>query len=382
MSQHHSHSHSHEVEHKSSVNTTAHHIASELHDNAAHHDAGKTSHQHILSELTKLRTEDAKSFGAKGDEHFKKDLKDINQYLKSQHLDTLDFGAKDFENKVVSAAKDANKSHDFSNVYGFLDSHKAADEAKYGKDLGDFMFNQELSQINGDLQKNHLPALSIEDKGNGNFAVEQSQSHGPAHEISNSADTAQAIHNTSVHHHWRHASSGRATSALSNYLRSGGQGGGDGTEDLDPNANLDGGNVAQSNEIMNSLISKYGLTPAGAAACVGNMMQENSLSTAANSGGVGLCQWIGSRAKEEMAFAKQQGLSPTSVQAQVGFMVHELQRDYPSLLHQLKTTNDAAGAALAFSQQFERPGNPQNGKRQGYAKSALNEFQSSANKLA
>jgi hypothetical protein len=127
-------------------------------------------------------------------------------------------------------------------------------------------------------------------------------------------------------------------------------------------------------QIMHTLTHDYGLSPAGAAGVVGNMKQENGLSTATNSGGVGLCQWIGSRSREEHQFAHQQGLSPNSVKAQVGFMMHELHRDYQPLLKHLKTTNNPQSAALAFSKQYERPGKPQNHTRMRYAQEALQEF--------
>jgi len=151
-------------------------------------------------------------------------------------------------------------------------------------------------------------------------------------------------------------------------------GAGRSSESLNPSgATLSGGEKATANQIMDLLVNQYGLSAAGAAGVVGNMTQENGLSTADNSGGMGLCQWIGERRTNEINWANDHHLSPTSVEAQVGFMMHELD-SYPGLLNELKTTNSAQQAALDFSSQFERPGNPQNGNRESYAQDALNNY--------
>lgn len=138
---------------------------------------------------------------------------------------------------------------------------------------------------------------------------------------------------------------------------------------------ISGGEVATANQIIQMLMAPpYNLSKAGAAGVVGNMMQENSLHTDFNSGGAGLCQWIGSRQTDLVNFAKQNGESPTSVKAQVGFMMHELSTSagYSGLLNELKTTNNAASAATDFEATYERAGIPENAKRAGYAVSAFN----------
>lgn len=142
---------------------------------------------------------------------------------------------------------------------------------------------------------------------------------------------------------------------------------------------LSPGEQATANELISIFMKQYGMSAAGAAAVVGNLVQENGLKTEENAGGLGLAQWIGARADNLKAFAAEHGLSPTSKEAQVGFLVKELKTDYPGLLAELKTTNDPKQAALDFSQQFERPGNPQNSKREAYAVAALDNFKTGSN---
>ncbi|GEM_PF-3450810 len=163
---------------------------------------------------------------------------------------------------------------------------------------------------------------------------------------------------------------------------SGGSGAGSGGDVSPSGATLSGGEVATSNQIMDMLTQQYGFSPAGAAAVVGNMTQENSLHTDDNAGGLGLCQWTGDRRTALIDYAQQHGESPTSVQAQVGFMVQELQQGYPGLLQELKSTNNPEQAALDFSNQYERPGIPENGNREAYAQSALNNFDASHGRTA
>jgi hypothetical protein len=160
---------------------------------------------------------------------------------------------------------------------------------------------------------------------------------------------------------------------------SGGGGAGGGDAGLSPSgAQLSGGEQATAKQIMDILTKQYGLSEAGAAGVVGNMTQENSLRTDINSGGVGLIQWIGSRATAEEKWASDHGMKPTDLKAQLGFMMHELQQ-YPDLLKELKTTNNPQQAALDFSRQYERPGDPQNGNRESCAQSAYNHYKGTAN---
>lgn len=109
---------------------------------------------------------------------------------------------------------------------------------------------------------------------------------------------------------------------------------------------------------------------------MGNMQQENSFSTADNSGGMGLVQWIGPRRNAEMALAKSEGLSPTSLQAQLDYLWQELSSGSGGLKVGELNGLTASAAAVLFSNKFERP-NPKyamNDKRSSYANNIYSQF--------
>jgi len=343
--------------------------------NSSRFVAGKPNFDNVYSELSSLRSTDNKLFRSNSDKQFENDLGDINKYLESKHLPPLDIDSKELAPKLEEDLKEATKTKNFSNVYGRLEALKQADEAKYGKELGDLLYNQQVHNINRYLHQHGFPDLTLTDDGESVI-----QGHGRHQKaISNSRQEARQQRRAASHAPYqgsspeaqgRQASAGRASSAMGDYV------GNHGSDRSGSMVGLSGGEKATSNQIMNKLVNEYGLSPAGAAGVVGNMTQENGLKTEANSGGIGLCQWIGSRAREERQFAAQMGESPTSLNAQVAFMMHELKRDYPQLLDTLKTTNDPQTAALDFSKIFERPGNPQNGNRMSYALDAHRTFNS------
>ena len=99
-------------------------------------------------------------------------------------------------------------------------------------------------------------------------------------------------------------------------------------------------------------------------------MQESSLNPS-EPGGF-LAQWGGSRLSE---LTSQYGPNPSAAQ-QAQFALQELRGGYPSLLEQLKTTNDPRSAALAVSSQYERPNAAlaNNANREAQAAAALAAF--------
>ena len=145
--------------------------------------------------------------------------------------------------------------------------------------------------------------------------------------------------------------------------------------------------------IYNFLTSELGLTPEQAAAVMGNMMAESTMSpTAINKdgggdGAHGLFQWRGPRLKGGGAytglipFAKALGLDPYSVEAQMKYFKHEIETvpyersQFNSLVRSIVTdprnpNKTIAQAVVGFRKGFERCGDyeARDSERVGYAK--------------
>lgn len=114
-----------------------------------------------------------------------------------------------------------------------------------------------------------------------------------------------------------------------------------------------------------------GISPNGAAGIVGNAQQENGLSPALNSGGLGLFQWTGARAAAVGAYAAAHGVPAQSVEAQLGFLIQDLQGPYVSLLARLQAAPSPQQAADDFEAAYERAGVPALTNREQYAVAAL-----------
>lgn len=114
-----------------------------------------------------------------------------------------------------------------------------------------------------------------------------------------------------------------------------------------------------------------GMSKAGAAGMIGNQVQESSLNP--NAPGGGLSQWIGARYGALRAYASSIGKPVNSVEAQGNFVVQELTSGYPQLFAYLRTVSDPKAAALAISQQYERPASwaANNANRQAQAQAAF-----------
>lgn len=110
------------------------------------------------------------------------------------------------------------------------------------------------------------------------------------------------------------------------------------------------------------------LTPAAAAGFTGNMdtetggfnhMQEIKPTVPGSRGGFGFAQWTGDRRNQYEAWAKQQGMDPTSKEANFGFLKHELlNTPEGKVLASLQGVDDPATAAAIVSSQYLRPGTP------------------------
>lgn len=110
------------------------------------------------------------------------------------------------------------------------------------------------------------------------------------------------------------------------------------------------------------------------AGIMGNMQQENSFSTADNAGGMGIVQWTQGRRTAEINYAKQHGLSPTSLEAQLGYLWQELTTGSGGIKPSELNGLTASAAAQLFEQKFERAGKPMMSNRINYANQIYSQF--------
>lgn len=122
---------------------------------------------------------------------------------------------------------------------------------------------------------------------------------------------------------------------------------------------------AQS-QVAKFLINNLHLSPAGAAAVLGNIQNESGFNTSVlgdNGTSQGLVQWHAGRLDALRAYARSVGGQPTDLNVQLGYLRQELTGPYSGVLHQLQTTTDPAAAAAMFDQQFEGSTGTTTGKR-------------------
>jgi len=139
-------------------------------------------------------------------------------------------------------------------------------------------------------------------------------------------------------------------------------------------------------QVMVNLMKDLKLTPKQAAGVAGNLMHESAGMNSnineigkGSEGGFGWAQWTGSRRTAFMNYARAHGLEPGSPAANYGFLVHELKPSKERgaseahagsearALKLLKQETTVEGAALSFSNNYERPGVPHNDERVRHA---------------
>lgn len=104
-------------------------------------------------------------------------------------------------------------------------------------------------------------------------------------------------------------------------------------------------------------LQKKGYAPHQAAAMVGHGMQESGLRTDAtgdNGTAKGIFQWRGDRLAGLHSFAAASGQDPNSLDAQLGYMDHELNTTERRAGDALRASTDVRGATRA-GMMFERP---------------------------
>jgi hypothetical protein len=117
------------------------------------------------------------------------------------------------------------------------------------------------------------------------------------------------------------------------------------------------------NEIREKLIAR-GLPPHIAEGFVMNFQDESGLDPGINErnpivpgsrGGFGLYQLTGPRRVEYEAFASERGVDPSDVDAQLDFMMMELQGPESAAARSIMSAPDAGSAAAAIVRDFLRP---------------------------
>jgi hypothetical protein len=141
---------------------------------------------------------------------------------------------------------------------------------------------------------------------------------------------------------------------------------------------LGGGKDTGTGAMLAKALQKdFGLTPGAAAGFAGNLahesgnfktLQEINPTVKGSRGGFGWAQWTGPRRRAFEAYAKTNGLDPSSPEANYGFLKHELTSTPESaVLSKLQGVDDPARAAQIVSKNYLRPGVPHMDSRINYA---------------
>ena len=143
--------------------------------------------------------------------------------------------------------------------------------------------------------------------------------------------------------------------AIDNYSAQGGSYGGA--------ANVVGkGQIGSLQEVRDKLMGR-GLSKQVASAIAGNYFAESAFNTAAvgdNGTSFGLAQWRDptpgkGRRTNLINFASSRGMDAASLDAQIDFTMHELEKDYPGLVARMEGAGSVEQAARIFTDVFERP---------------------------
>jgi hypothetical protein len=114
--------------------------------------------------------------------------------------------------------------------------------------------------------------------------------------------------------------------------------------------------------------TERGFTRQAAAGIVGNLLAESGLNAKSEQigggPGRGIAQWsVDQRWETYLKFAKNRGIEPTDLDAQLRFIIHEMPSQMGESAKTIKTMTDATAAAKLFMDKYERPGKPNWDKR-------------------
>lgn len=134
--------------------------------------------------------------------------------------------------------------------------------------------------------------------------------------------------------------------------------------------------------LMQDLQSTLGLTPAQAAGIVGNFNHETGgfrymqeISPRAGRGGLGWAQWTGPRRRAFEAWAKRNGLSTDSYEANLGFLLEEMKGPEGRALAAIRNAKTPEEASRIWMNMFERPGVKASLSRERAARAAFDRIE-------
>ncbi len=140
--------------------------------------------------------------------------------------------------------------------------------------------------------------------------------------------------------------------------------------------------------LVGDLMRDFGLTEAQAAGFVGNLdhesggfksLQEIDPMVEGSRGGYGYAQWTGPRRRAFESWAAENGLDPSSYEANYGFLKYELtQTPEGKVIDKLRGANDPQTAARIVSETFLRPGIPHMDSRVSRAMNYYNPMSAAA----
>ena len=132
--------------------------------------------------------------------------------------------------------------------------------------------------------------------------------------------------------------------------------------------------------VMQNLLKDFpGFTELDAAAIVGNLGHESGgfallqeiNPVGGGQGGYGWAQWTGPRRKAFMNWSNQHNLTPSSDEANYGFLVYELKGPESAAIFATKNASGLYNKVVAFEKKFERAGVKSYASRVNYAQRAL-----------
>ena len=121
--------------------------------------------------------------------------------------------------------------------------------------------------------------------------------------------------------------------------------------------------VQKAPSLTRKLMIRYGLKDFQAAGIVGNLGHESNgfqtlheIGQPDGKGGYGWAQWTGPRRRDFFDWCKENNLDWHSDAANEGFLFHELDTSYKSVITHLKTTKTLADATVLFEKEYEGAG--------------------------